>query len=108
MRPVASPLVWARLPIEERDAVVEDIVRVLTEEVENERFSEDPGHPSGSSGRHLLFLARKLALNSRGMFSEPAAHLLIRPGPFKGMGVPMVVFGPRGQDVSLEFLLTLP
>jgi hypothetical protein len=58
--------------------------------------------------QELVFLARKLALNSRGMFSEPAAHLLIRPGPFKGMGVPMVVFGPRGQDVSLEFLLTLP
>ena len=56
----------------------------------------------------LVSLARKLALNSRGMFSEPATHLLIRPGPFNGMGVPMVVFRPRGQDMSLEFLLTLP
>src|SRR5262249_15037777 len=53
MRLVASPRVWARLPIEERDAVAEAIVRVLTEEVENERFSEGPTHPSVSSGDHL-------------------------------------------------------
>ena len=64
--------------------------------------------PTRATADQLVFLARKLALNSRGMFSEPAAHLLIRPGPFNGMGVPMVVFGPRGQNVSLEFLLTLP
>src|SRR5699024_7337462 len=42
----------------------------------------------------LVSPARKPALNSRGMFSEPGTHLLIGPGPFKGMGVPMVVFRP--------------
>ena len=55
-----------------------------------------------------MSLARKPALNSRGMFSEPATHLLIRPGPFKGVGVPMVVFRPRSQDMRLELLLALP
>ena len=49
MRLVASPHVWAHLPIEERDAVAEAIVRVLTEEVENERFSEGPTLSSVSS-----------------------------------------------------------
>src|SRR5882757_1789003 len=42
------------------------------------------------------------------MFSEPGTHFLIGPGPFKGMGVPMVVFRPRSQDMRFEFLLTLP
>src|SRR5512135_2363842 len=61
------------------------------------------------SGNELLVSpARKLALNSQGMFSEPGTHLLIGPSPFKGMGVPMVVFGPRSQDMRLELLLTLP
>src|SRR4051812_24482834 len=58
--------------------------------------------------RALVSPARKPALNSQGMFSEPGTHLLIRPGPFKGMGVPMVVFWPRSQDMRLELLLTLP
>src|SRR5450756_2613579 len=56
----------------------------------------------------LVSSARKPALNSPGMFSEPGTHLLIGPGPFKGMGVPVVVFGPRSQDMRLEFLPTLP
>src|SRR3954471_16138758 len=56
----------------------------------------------------LVSPARKSALNSQGVFSEPGTHLLIRPGPFKGMGVPMVVFRPRSQDMRLELLLTLP
>src|SRR4051812_42460385 len=42
------------------------------------------------------------------MFSEPGTHFLIGPGPFKGMGVPMVVFRPRSQDMRLELLPTLP
>src|SRR4051812_9157416 len=58
--------------------------------------------------RALVSPARKPALNSQGMFSEPGTHLLISPGPFKGMGVPMVVFWPRSQDMRLELLLTLP
>jgi len=56
----------------------------------------------------LVSLARKRALNSRGMFSEPATHLLVGPCPFNGVGVPMVVFRPRSQNMRLEFLLTLP
>ncbi len=53
MRHVASLHVWARLPIKERDAVAEAIVRVLTEEVESERFSEGATHPSVPSGCYL-------------------------------------------------------
>src|SRR3954447_13029029 len=56
----------------------------------------------------VVVLAAKLALNSEGMFSEPGTHLLIGPGPFKGMGVPMVVFRPRRQDMRLKLLLTRP
>jgi hypothetical protein len=56
----------------------------------------------------LVSLARKLALNSRGMFSEPATHLLVGPCPFNRVGVPMVVFRPRSRNMRLEFLLTLP
>jgi hypothetical protein len=56
----------------------------------------------------LVSMARKPALNSRGMFSEPAMHLLIRPCPFKRMSVAMIVFRPRSQHMRLEFLLALP
>jgi hypothetical protein len=42
MQNVSSPHVWALLPCSERTAVAEAIVRVLTEEVENERFRENP------------------------------------------------------------------
>src|SRR5262249_53011587 len=56
----------------------------------------------------LVFLARKLALNSRGMFSEPATHLMVGPCPFNGVGVPMVAFRPRSRNMRLEFLLTRP
>lgn len=52
----------------------------------------------------LVSPARKLALNSQGMFSEPGTHLLIGPGPLEGMSVPMVVFWPRSQDMRLELL----
>ena len=40
-------------PQSERDAVTAAIVRVLTEEVENERFQQDPAHPSATPGRRL-------------------------------------------------------
>src|SRR5262245_50771176 len=58
--------------------------------------------------RPLVSPARKPALNSPGMFREPGTHPLIGPGPFKRMGVPMVIFWPRSQDVRLELVLTLP
>ena len=41
MQNLSSPHVWA-LPCSERTAVAEAIVRVLTEEVENERFRKTP------------------------------------------------------------------
>ena len=50
MHIVSSPHVWALLTANERAAVVATIVRVLTEEVENERFHQDSSHPSGSGG----------------------------------------------------------
>src|SRR5438105_264124 len=56
----------------------------------------------------LMLSARKLALNSWGVFGKPGSHLLVGPGPFKGMGVAVVVFGPRGRDVGLELLPALP
>ena len=60
------------------------------------------------AGSLLVSPARKPALNSGGMFSEPTTHLLVGPCPFNGVGVPMVVFRPRSQDMRLEFLLALP
>src|SRR5437762_11704799 len=42
------------------------------------------------------------------MFGEPLTHLLIRPGPLKGVGIAMVVFGPGSQHMGLELLLALP
>src|SRR5271157_619244 len=42
------------------------------------------------------------------MLCEPLPHLLTRPCPLKGVGVSMVVFRPRSQDMRLEFLPTLP
>src|SRR3954447_235890 len=68
-------------------------------------------NPSRRAERTVMALvspARKPALNSLGMFSEPGTHLLIGPGPLEGMSVPMVVFGPRSQDMRLELLLTRP
>jgi hypothetical protein len=42
----------------------------------------------------LVSLARKLALNSRGMFSEPLPHLVVRPRPLEWVGIAMIVFRP--------------
>src|SRR5512147_685889 len=39
---------------------------------------------------------------------EPLSHLLVRPGPFDGMGVAAVVFGPGGQHMAPELLLAPP
>src|SRR5438309_2270073 len=84
----------------------------LTVDPADQTFSEvtrlTPVDRLALAQRDLVLLARKLALNSQGMFSELGTHLLIGPGPFKGMGVPMIVFWPRSQDVRLELLLTLP
>src|SRR5215204_5401587 len=42
------------------------------------------------------------------MPGEPLTHLLIRPSPFKGVGISVVVFRPGSQHVSLELVLALP
>src|ERR1700733_16270165 len=42
------------------------------------------------------------------MFGEPLTHLLIGPGPLKGVSVAMVVFRPGRQHMSLELFLTFP
>jgi hypothetical protein len=62
----------------------------------------------GERGNALVSLASKLALNCSHMLSEPLPHLLIGPRPLEGVGVPMIVFRPRGQDVGLERPLALP
>src|SRR5262245_3459764 len=62
----------------------------------------------GVSHESLVSLARKPALNSRGVLCEPLTHLLIGPGPFKGVGIAVVVFGPGSQHMGLELLLALP
>src|SRR5262245_6835352 len=53
MQTVASPKVWAQMTTTERTAVGEGIVRVLTEEVENEQFRKDSSHASGATSRRL-------------------------------------------------------
>ena len=50
----------------------------------------------------------KLALNSSCMFREPLTHRMIGPSPFKRMGVAMIVFWDRSQDMRLELFLSLP
>src|SRR2546428_335610 len=42
------------------------------------------------------------------MFRKPLTHLLIRPSPFKGVGIAVVVLGPGSQYMRLELLLALP
>src|SRR4051794_34662830 len=42
------------------------------------------------------------------MPGEPLTHFLIRPGPFKGVGISVVVFGPGGQHMGSELILALP
>ena len=41
MQPIASRSVWVHLASGQRAAVVEEVLRILMEEVENERFRED-------------------------------------------------------------------
>src|SRR5258708_4229611 len=42
------------------------------------------------------------------MRCEPLTHLLVGPGPIKGMGIAMVVFRPGSYHMGLELLLILP
>ena len=42
----------------------------------------------------LVFLLTKLALNSSCVLGKPLTHLLVVPHPFKGVGIPMVIFWP--------------
>ena len=60
------------------------------------------------SNGNLVSPAAIPALNSRCMLCEPLTHFLIRPRPLERMSVAMIVFRPRGQDVSLELLLAFP
>ena len=73
-------------------------------------IDEDGVYDPGQYGDRLLLvsLATKLALNSSCMFSEPLTHPLVGPRPFKWMGVAMIVFWPRSQDMGLELLLAFP
>jgi len=42
------------------------------------------------------------------MFSKPATHLLVGPGPFEGMGIELVVFWPSRFDMVDQCLATWP
>src|SRR5512144_355432 len=53
MRPVPSHRVWTLLARSERDAVVEMIIKALTEVVEHERLGQDPAHPPPAARRGL-------------------------------------------------------
>ena len=53
MRTVLSQSVWTLPPASERNAVTEAIVRVLTEEVENERLNQNSTDSPETSGRVL-------------------------------------------------------
>ena len=54
MQRIASRNVWVHLSSGQRAAVIEEVLRILTEEVENERFREDPVESFESAGRGLL------------------------------------------------------
>src|SRR5262245_49291410 len=47
------PNIWDLLGASERRSVAEEIIHILTQEVENERLSQDPPHSSASSGDPL-------------------------------------------------------
>ena len=42
------------------------------------------------------------------MSSKPLAHFLIGPGPFKWMGIELIIFGPSGFDVVDQILAAMP
>jgi len=54
MQPIASRNVWVHLASGQRAAVVEEVLCILMEEVENERFREDSIQPFGAAGGDLL------------------------------------------------------
>ncbi len=53
MPTVTSLQVWALLPVNDRQETLEAIVRVLTEEVENDQFRENPADSSGTASGRL-------------------------------------------------------
>ena len=42
------------------------------------------------------------------MLSKPPSHFLISPGPFKRMGIQLIVLWPSGVDVVDQFLAAVP
>lgn len=54
----------------------------------------DPGDPVDRVGEDLVFPLTKLDLNSRCVFCIPLSHLVIRPHPFKGVCIAMIIFRP--------------
>ena len=58
--------------------------------------------------RALVSLAISNARNSRCMFGKPSLHGLIRPRPFKGMRVAVVVLRPRDGNMGDELFPTSP
>ena len=54
MQPNTSQNVWNHLSPSDQRAIVEDIVRILTEELENERIHQDSAHALESSGGGLF------------------------------------------------------
>src|SRR5262245_15926761 len=92
MRPVPSHRVWTLLARSERDAVVEMIIKTLTEAVEHERLGQDPVDPPAAARRRLLAPVQPRAgpeeLRER---PEPAGA----PRPSSGVGVAQ---GPYRAD----------
>jgi hypothetical protein len=43
-----------------------------------------------------------------GMLSKPPLHFLIGPGPFKRMGIQLIVLWPSGVDVVDQLLAAVP
>src|SRR5919108_6325891 len=52
--------------------------------------------------------ARKYSCWFGRMSSKPLAHFLIGPGPFKWMGIELIIFGPSGFDVVDQILAAMP
>ncbi len=54
MQPIVSRDVWDQLPASDRSTVVDEIARILMEELENERIHQNSLHTSESPSRCLF------------------------------------------------------
>ena len=78
---------------------LQNSLRVTWEDVAAAVAASLADHPKRET---IVAMARSHATNSGGMLGEPLPHLLIGPGPLKGMGVEPVVLRPGGHTCSMN------